>query len=111
MKALKIAGIVSMCEVKNSTRAFRGALLGGDVSTIGQNLGILLSFYDLRQQYDYAKAALATATEHNLDTLRTVRAIEDAYTAWCSDDCRLYSDSYYKLDRAADDLPDEFWIA
>lgn len=35
MKALKIAGIVSLCEVENSTRAFRGALLGGDVSTIG----------------------------------------------------------------------------
>lgn len=81
------------------------------IATIGQCFGTLLAFYDLRQRYDYAKAALATATEHNLDTLRTVRAIEDAYTAWCSDDCRLYSDSYYKLDRAADDLPDEIWIA
>ena len=35
MKALKLAGIVSLCDVENSTRAFRGALLGGDVSTIG----------------------------------------------------------------------------
>lgn len=81
------------------------------LAAIGQNLGILLAFFDLRQRYDYAKAALATATEHNLDTLRTVRAIEDAYTAWCSDNCRLYSDSYYILERVADDLPNEFWIA
>ena len=35
MKALKLAGIVSLCDVENSTRAFRGVLLGGDVSTIG----------------------------------------------------------------------------
>lgn len=81
------------------------------LAAIGQNLGILLAFFDLRQRFDYAKAALATATEHNLDTLHTVRAIEDAYTAWCSDDCRLYSDSYYILERVADDLPNEFWIA
>ncbi len=81
------------------------------IATIGQCVGILLAFYDLRQRYDYAKAALATATEHNLDTLRTVRSVEDAYNAWCDDDCRLYSDAYDRLSRAADDLPDEIWIA
>lgn len=81
------------------------------ISTIGQNFGLLLAFFDLRQRFDYAKAALATATEHNLDTLRTVRAIEDAYSAWCAADCRLYSHEYYRLEKTADDLPDDFWIA
>lgn len=35
MKALKITGIVSMCDVANDTHSIKGALLGGDVSTIG----------------------------------------------------------------------------
>ena len=35
MKALKIAGIISLCSIVNDTRHIRGALLGGDISTIG----------------------------------------------------------------------------
>ncbi len=81
------------------------------ISTIGQNLGLLIAFYDLRQRYDYAKAALATATEHNMETLRAVKAIEDAYKAWCDDGCSKYSRSADRLERAANDLPEVFWIA
>ena len=81
------------------------------ISTIGQDIGLLIAFYDLRQRYDYAKAALATATEHNLDTLRAVKAIEDAYDAWCDGGCRVYGSESDLLERAANDLPDVFWIA
>lgn len=81
------------------------------ISTIGQDIGLLIAFYDLRQRYDYAKAALATATEHNLDTLRTVKAIEEAYDAWCEGGCRVYGSESDRLERAANDLPDVFWIA
>jgi hypothetical protein len=81
------------------------------LSTIGQNVGLLLAFYDLRQRFDYAQAALATATEHNLDTLRTVRAIEEAYEAWCESGCTQYSSASERLSQAANDLPDVFWIA
>lgn len=35
MKALKIAGIISLCSIVNDARHIRGALLGGDISTIG----------------------------------------------------------------------------
>lgn len=35
MKALKISGIISLCSIVNDTRHIRGALLGGDISTIG----------------------------------------------------------------------------
>lgn len=81
------------------------------ISTIGQDVGLLIAFYDLRQRYDYAKAALATATEHNLDTLRTVKAIEEAYEAWCDGGCRIYGNESEQLERASDALPDVFWIA
>lgn len=82
------------------------------ISTIGQDLGLLLAFYDLRQRYDYAKAALATATEHNMETLRAVKAIEDAYEEWASEEFNSrYGKAWDRLERAANDLPDEFWIA
>ena len=82
------------------------------ISTIGQNLGLLIAFYDLRQRYDYAKAALATATEHNLDTLRAVKAIEEAYDEWASSEFNSrYGKAWDRLERVANDLPDVFWIA
>ena len=82
------------------------------ISTIGQNFGILLAFYDLRQRFDYAKAALATATEHNLDTLRAVKAIEEAYDEWASSEFNSrYGKAWDRLERAANDLPDVFWIS
>ena len=82
------------------------------ISTIGQDLGLLLAFYDLRQRYDYAKAALATATEHNMETLRAVKAIEDAYEEWASEEFNSrYGKAWDRLERAANDLPDVFWIA
>lgn len=101
------AGLAQRESAKRLMRMTKAEML----ATIGQNLGILLSFYDLRQRYDYAKAALATATEHNLDTLRTVREIEEAYAAWCADDCPQYGDKLHRLENAADDLPEIFWIA
>lgn len=101
------AGLAQRESAKRLMRMTKADML----TAIGQNLGILLAFYDLRQQYDYAKAALATATEHNLDTLRTVREIEEAYAAWCADDCPQYGDKLHRLERAADDLPEIFWIA
>lgn len=81
------------------------------LSTIGQNIGLILAFYDLRQRFDYAKAALATATEHNMDTLRAVKSIEEAYQEWAADGCRVYCDSADRLERKANDLPDVFWVA
>lgn len=82
------------------------------ISTIGQNFGLLLAFYDLRQRFDYAKAALATATEHNLDTLRAVKAIEEAYDEWASSEFNSrYGKAWDRLERAANDLPDVFWIS
>lgn len=101
------AGLAQRESAKRLMRMTKAEML----TAIGQNLGILLAFYDLRQRYDYAKAALATATEHNLDTLRTVREIDEAYAAWCADDCPQYGDKLHRLERAADDLPEIFWIA
>lgn len=80
------------------------------IDTIGRNVGIMMAFYDLRQRYDYLRAALHVVIDHNLDTLHTVRGIEDAYSAWCDDGCRIWGDTYRALDRACDALDDIYWI-
>ena len=81
------------------------------LSTIGRSVGIMMAFYDLRQRYDYLRAALNVVLDHNLDTLHTVRGIEDAYSAWCDDGCRAWGDTYRALDRACTVLDDIYWIA
>lgn len=80
------------------------------LSTIGRSVGIMTAFYDLRQRFDYLKASLDVMLDHNLDTLRTVRSIEDAYEAWCDDLCPLFGEKYRALCRACDRLDDIYWI-
>jgi hypothetical protein len=81
------------------------------IDTIGRNVGIMMAFYDLRQRYDYLRAALNVVLDHNLDTLHTVRSIEDAYAAWCEDGFRTWGDKYDALRRQCDALDDIYWIA
>ena len=81
------------------------------LSTIGRSVGVMMAFYDLRQRYDYLRAALNVVLDHNLDTLHTVRGIEEAYNAWCDDGCREWSDKSRALDRACNALDDIYWIA
>lgn len=80
------------------------------LSTIGRSVGIMMAFYDLRQRYDYLNAAMKVVLDHNLDTLHTVRSIEEAYEAWCDDGCTVYGRKYYDLDKACDALDDIYWI-
>ena len=49
------------------------------LSMIGQALGILLAFLDLRQQYDYLKATMDILTDSNHSILKQIREIEAAY--------------------------------
>lgn len=80
------------------------------LSTIGRSVGIMMAFYDLRQRYDYLNAAMKVVLDHNLDTLHTVRSIEEAYDAWCDDGCINYSRKYYDLEKACDALDNLYWI-
>ena len=49
------------------------------LSMIGQAVGILVAFLDLRQQYDYLKAAIDVLTDDNRSILKQVREIEKLY--------------------------------
>jgi hypothetical protein len=80
------------------------------LTEIGKAVGMMMAFYDLRQRFDYLRAALSAVMEHNLETLRTVRSIEDAYAAWCDDGCRDYGDKYRRLHALAESLDAVYWV-
>ena len=49
------------------------------LSTIGQCMGILLAFLDLRQQYDYLKATFDILRDDNTSLLQTIKEIERGF--------------------------------
>ena len=74
------------------------------IATIGQCVGALVSFLDLRQQYDYLKATFDILRGENTSVLRLVKDIDAAYNeAESGGDSR-------KLDRLLLELPDRLWI-
>jgi hypothetical protein len=76
------------------------------LSKIGQCMGILLAYYDLRQSYDYLKATMDILRNENVSILKVVKEIEAAYERATED--QWSSDAEYKALLAA--LPERVWI-
>lgn len=49
------------------------------LSIIGQSVGVLVAFLDLRQQYDYLKATMDVLRDGNQSILQAVKELEKAY--------------------------------
>lgn len=81
------------------------------LAAVGQCVGALIAFYDLRQRFDYIQTALNVAVGQNMDDLHTIHAIEDAHSAWCDAGCRNYGKELYHLEHLLYDLPEIYWIA
>lgn len=78
------------------------------LSMIGQAVGILVAFLDLRQQYDYLKAAIDVLTNDNRSILKQVREIEKLYEKVAvrypeQQDLELF-------DKILERLPERMWI-
>lgn len=80
------------------------------ISIIGQSFGILVSFLDLRQQYDYLKATFDILRDENTSVLNTIKEIEVAYVAAHNDDFRLCGEPTKHFDRLLDSLPQRAWL-
>lgn len=82
------------------------------ISTIGQCLGILIAFLDLRQQYDYLKATFDILRDENTSMLKQIKEIEAAYEALQT--AETWTDAgkeaVRRFDRLIDCLPDRAWI-
>lgn len=80
------------------------------ISNIGQCMGILIAFLDLRQQYDYLKATFDILRDENTSLLQLVKDIDAAYmeadaVGWY----RWYSE-VRQFDDLLDRLPDRAWV-
>lgn len=80
------------------------------ISIIGQCLGIVISFLDLRQQYDYLKATMDILRDENTSLLQTIKEIDAAYDAAAADGFYSWYDSVKKFDRLLDSLPARVWL-
>lgn len=81
------------------------------IATIGQCLGILLAFFDLRQQYDYLKATFDILRDENTSLLQTIKEIDAAYEAIAIERrWNRSSEAVRRFDALLYDLPDRVWI-
>lgn len=80
------------------------------LSAIGQCMGILIAFLDLRQSYDYLKASFDILRDVNTSLLDTIKEIEEAYKA--ADACQFYPwyEETKRFDRLLECLPQQAWI-
>lgn len=81
------------------------------LSTIGQCVGTLLAFLDLRQSYDYLKATFDILRDENTSMLQQIKAIESAYEEACRTDWwHVKREAIERFDRLLAALPDRAWI-
>lgn len=70
------------------------------IANIGQSIGIMLSFFDLQQQYDYIKAEMDALRGESMAVLETIKQIEEAYD----------KEDWKTLDRMAQMMPQRVWL-
>lgn len=80
------------------------------LSTIGQCVGIVLSFQNIQMKYDYLKATIDIFKDENHSILKVIKDIEHAYTEAEKDEFASWEDSTKKYEKLIDNLPDKFWI-
>lgn len=75
------------------------------LSKIGQCMGIMLSFLDLRQSFDYLSATMDIIRDKNRSILDVVKDIEKEYEAACDDWSKCD-----RFDKLLSCLPDRVWV-
>lgn len=80
------------------------------ISQIGQSVGMMMAFYDLRQRFDYIQAALGVLVDKNLETLHMIRGIEEAYSKWDENGCRKYGPELRQLETLTAAMPEKYWV-
>lgn len=80
------------------------------LSIIGQCFGVLISFLDLKQSYDYLKATLDILRDENMSLLQRIKEIDAAYQAANNEHFSDWGKSTEKFDELLIDLPDVVWL-
>lgn len=80
------------------------------LSIIGQSLGALVAFLDLRQQYDYLKASFDILREENTSLLKRIKEIDAAYEAAADAGFCTWDKSVRYFNGLIQALPERMWI-
>lgn len=80
------------------------------ISTIGQCLGILISFLDVRQSFDYLKATFDILRDENASLLQIIKEIDEAYEK--ADEMCFHSScpETKVFNKLLEALPERAWI-
>lgn len=89
---------------KRLTRLTKAEML----STIGQCMGTLIAFLDLRQRYDYLKATFDILRDENTSLLKQIKEIDAAYEEACGGGWNRAAEA--RFDRLLEALPDRAWV-
>ena len=80
------------------------------LSLIGQCLGVVIAFLDLRQSYDYLKATFEILRDENTSLLKQIKEIDAAYEAAEDAGFRPWDNATRHFDRLLDALPQRAWL-
>jgi hypothetical protein len=80
------------------------------LSIAGQCIGIVISFLDVRHQYDYLKASFDILKDQNTAILETITAVSEAYEAAAAEAFRPYSEQTKRFTALLDTIPEREWI-
>lgn len=80
------------------------------ISIFGQCLGTLIAFLDLRQQYDYLKAAFDVIRGENNSLLKLIKEIDSSYGAAAEVNFTPWHEDVRQFNRLVDALPDRMWL-
>lgn len=80
------------------------------IAIIGQCLGILIAYLDLRQQYDYLKATFDVLVDENTSILQQIKEIETVYQEVAEAGWNKNYEAEKRLDRLVAAMPDRAWL-
>lgn len=78
------------------------------LSIIGQSVGILVAFLDLRQQYDYVKATMDVLRDGNQSILQAVKELEKAYDE--AADAHFNGPAGERFEQLLWPVPERMWV-
>lgn len=80
------------------------------ISIIGQCWGIVISYLDIRQKYDYLKATFDILKDENTSILKNIADINEAYEAASKEGFYEYSKEFRRFETLVNDLPGRIWL-
>jgi hypothetical protein len=80
------------------------------ISVIGQCLGIVIAFLDIRQSYDYLKATFDILRDENTSLLQTIKEIDAAYKTASEEGFYDWGKETKRFEILIANLPDRLWI-